>query len=101
MDPLRKVGAEMDEKLMGAISEFITRRMDDLSTDASEAVTDAVTAAGEQMDRLAATLTPEQVSPFHELENALSLQTGEETRYYYRAGFCDAVKFLLEWSCAD
>jgi len=34
MDPLRKVGAEMDEKLMGAISEFITRRMDDLSTDA-------------------------------------------------------------------
>lgn len=101
MNPLRKVGAEMDEKLMGAISEFITQRMDDLGADAPGTVTDAITKASGRMDRLAETLTPEQAPLFRELEDALSLQTGEETRYYYRAGFYDAVRFLLEWSGAD
>ena len=32
-----------------------------------------------------------------EFENALSLQSGEEMRYYYKSGFNDAIHFLIEW----
>jgi len=39
-----------------------------------------------------------QFSLWRELEDALSRQTGEEMRYYYRAGFHDAVRFLLGWN---
>jgi len=91
----------MDEKLMRAISDFVTQRINDLGADAPKAVTDAVSEAEEQKERLAATLSKEQRPLLRELENALGVQTGEETRYYYRAGFYDAVKFLLEWSGAD
>ena len=31
------------------------------------------------------------------VENSLSLQTGEEMRYYYKSGFYDAIHFLLGW----
>ncbi len=91
----------MDEKLMAAIENLITQRMDDLGTDAPNAVTDAITGVGRCSDRLEEILTKEQLSPWRELEDALALQTGEETRYYYRAGFHDAIQFLLHWSdCA-
>ena len=91
----------MNEKLMNAISEFVTRRLNDLGADAPEAVTEAVTRAERCMDGLAETVTPEQAVLLRKLANALNLQAGEETRYYYRAGFYDAVKFLLEWSGTD
>ena len=91
----------MDEKLMRAISEFVTRRINDLGADAPAAVTDAVSDVEEQRERLSAVLSEEQQPFLRDLENALMLQSGEETRYYYRAGFYDAVKFLLEWSGAD
>jgi hypothetical protein len=91
----------MDEKLMRAISEFVTRRINDLGADAPAAVTDAVSEAEEQKERLAAALSEKQRPLLRAFENALGVQSGEETRYYYRAGFYDAVKFLLEWSGAD
>ncbi len=91
----------MDEKLMRAISGFITQRVNDLGADAPETVTDAITQAEDCMERLAAVLSPAQTLLLRELEDALGLQVGEETRYYYRAGFYDAVRFLLEWSDAD
>ena len=91
----------MDEKLMRAISEFVTQRVNDLGADAPGTVTEAITQVEDCMERLAATLTPAQAILFQQLEDALSLQTGEEMRYYYRAGFYDAIRFLLEWSDAD
>ena len=91
----------MDEKLMRVISEFVTQRLNDLGADAPGTVTEAITQVEDCMERLAATLTPAQAPLLRELEDALGLQAGEETRYYYRAGFYDAVRFLLEWSDAD
>lgn len=87
----------MDEKLRKAMDEFLTRRLGDLGTDSPEAVTAAVTNAGRCMERLAAALTEEQRGLWAELEDALALQTGEETRYYYKSGFEDAIRFLLGW----
>ena len=91
----------MDEKLMCAISEFVTQRVNDLGADAPETITDAITWVENCMERLAAMLPPSQTTLLRELEDALGLQAGEETRYYYKAGFYDAVRFLLEWSDAD
>ena len=88
----------MDETLMKAIEEFITQRMDDLGTDAPEAVIDAITGVGRCADRLEETLAAEQFPLWRELEDALALQIGEETHYYYRAGFHDAIHFLMNWS---
>ncbi len=87
----------MDEKLRKAMDDFLTRRLGDLGTDSPEAVTAAVTNAGRCMERLAAALTEEQRGLWAELEDALALQTGEETRYYYKSGFEDAIRFLLGW----
>lgn len=91
----------MDEKLMRAISEFVTQRVNDLGADAPETITDAITRVEGCMERLAAVLSSEQSALLRELEDALGLQAGEETRYYYKTGFYDAVRFLLEWSRAD
>lgn len=88
----------MDEKLMKAMEEFITQRIDDLGTDAPDSVTDAIKGVGRCSDRLEEALTEEQLPPWRELEDALALQAGEEMYYYYRAGFRDAIRFLLQWS---
>ena len=91
----------MDEKLMRAISEFITQRVNDLGADAPEVVAEAIALADGCAKRLAATISSAQSPLLRELEDALGLQAGVETRYYYRAGFYDAVRFLLEWSDVD
>ncbi len=91
----------MNSKLTEAIEDFITQRMDDHGTNAPEEVSEAITQVGACLSRLEKRLTKTQRPLFQQLENALMLQVGEEMRYYYRAGFCDAVKFMLEWSGTD
>jgi hypothetical protein len=88
----------MDEKQMRAMSDFITQRVNDLGTDAPEAVSDAIIVVEERKERLAATLTSEQGTLLRKLENAIHLLAGEEVRYYYRSGFHDAVRFLMGWN---
>ena len=87
----------MDEKLRKAMDEFMTRRLGDLGTDSPETVTAAITQASRCMERLAGALTEEQRKLWTDLEDALALQIGEETRYYYKSGFEDAINFLLGW----
>lgn len=87
----------MNEKLKKAMDEFITERLGDLGTDSPDPVTEAITDVSRRSERLAATLTEKQRELWTELENALSLQVGEETRYYYKSGFEDAIHFLLGW----
>ena len=91
----------MDNKLKAAMEEFITGRVNDLGADAPETVTDAVSEAEEQKERLAAALTEEQRPLLRAFENALGVQSGEETRHCYRAGFGDAIRFLMEWHRAQ
>ncbi len=87
----------MNEKLYRAIEDFITQRMDDLGTDAPAYVEQAITEVEHHMKSLEKTLLESQFPLWRELEDALSRQTGEEMRYYYRAGFHDAIGFLLGW----
>ena len=47
----------MDNKLKAAMEEFITQRINDLGADAPAAVTDAVSEAEEQKERLVAALS--------------------------------------------
>ena len=54
-----------------------------------------------EAERLVAALSEEQRPLLRALENAFSVQSGEETRYYYRAGFGDAIQFLREWHRAQ
>ena len=49
------------------------------------------------MERLAGALTEDQRELWTDMEDALALQIGEETRYYYKSGFEDAINFLLGW----
>ena len=84
----------MDEKLTSAIEDFITARVNDYGADAPDEVTDAIRNVMKIADALVATLTPEQRALWLKLENALSLQTGEENRYYYKAGLSDALRLL-------
>lgn len=91
----------MDEKQMRAMSNFAIQRVNDLGTDAPVEVTEAIAEVEKRIQRLADVLTPEQAPLLRELENALSLQVGEEVRYYYRSGFHDAVRFLVDWSSVD
>jgi hypothetical protein len=87
----------VDEKLRKAMDEFMTRRLGDLGTDSPEMVTAAITQASRCMERLAGALAEEQRKLWTDLEDALALQIGEETRYYYKSGFEDAINFLLGW----
>jgi hypothetical protein len=91
----------MGSSLLRAIEEFITNRMDDHGTEAPGEIADAITNAGHCQDKLRESLSREQEKLFWEMEDALSLQTGEETRYYYLAGFCDAVRILLKLNDGD
>lgn len=87
----------MDERLRAAMDEFITGRLGDLGMASPDPVTEAITDVSRRSERLAAALTEEQRKLWVELEDALSLQVGEETRYYYKSGFEDAIHFLLGW----
>ena len=71
----------MDERLMQAISDFITQRVNDHGADAPDAVTEAITEMKEQKERLVSTMTMDQAPHFRKLENALNRQAGEEVRY--------------------
>ena len=87
----------MDKNLQKAMTEFITQRLGDLGTDAPPPVTDAITHVDRCSKQLAAVLTEEQHELWIALENALSIQVGEETRFYYQSGFNDALHFLMGW----
>ena len=86
----------MDDMLLEEIEVFITKRLNDLEH-VPDSVTEAVSYSGECADRLSFTFTQEQAKFWHELEDALSLQAGEEAVFYYKAGFHDAIQFLLGW----
>ena len=86
----------MDEKLRQAIEIFILGRINDLGMDAPEDLTEALTNVTRCLERLEGALTPEQLPLLRALENALNEQVGEETLYYYKSGFYDAIQFLLD-----
>jgi hypothetical protein len=49
------------------------------------------------VERLRETLTEDQKLLLRDCENAYRVADGETERFYYRAGFGDAIKFLLRF----
>ena len=86
-----------DEELKKAIDEFVQKRINSCSVHESEAVEEAYDNLYESVESLRDSLSPEQEELLTDCENAYSVMEGEIMNCYYRAGFSDAVKFLLSW----
>lgn len=87
----------MDEKLQAAMDNFLQQRMTDCAMRDNESLQNAYQHFEHCLDDLKAALSPEQAAALVALENAFSLVDGETQNCYYRAGFSDAVVFLLGW----
>lgn len=86
-----------DEKLQKAIDQFVLERINACGQMENQAVADAYVLFSEKADELKQSLSLSQKTLFIDCENAFALLDGEIMQCYYRAGFSDAVDFLLEW----
>lgn len=86
-----------DEKLQKAIDQFVLERINACGRMESQAVANAYAHFSEEVKKLKQSLSPSQKSQFIDCENAFALLDGEIMQCYYRAGFSDAVIFLLGW----
>jgi len=84
----------MDERFEKAMEEFITGRINDWGYASSKEVSEAAEQAERQEKKLMDSLSEEQQRLWNAYESARSVLLGEETRFYYRAGFGDALRFL-------
>ncbi len=85
----------MDEKLQAAMDNFLQQRMTDCAMRDNEGLQSAYQHFESCLGVLKESLSPEQAAALVALENAFSLVDGETQNCYYRAGFSDAVVFLL------
>ena len=87
----------MDCSLHKATEDFISRRINDHGMNEKDAVTEAYKSFRDDALRLKETLTGEQAALFKACEDTYALADGETCHYYYKAGFGDALRFLLGW----
>jgi len=84
----------MSERFEKAMEDFITGRINDWGYVSSKAISEAMEQAEEQEKKLKDSFSEEQQKLWNAYESARSVLSGEETRFYYRAGFGDALRFL-------
>jgi len=84
----------MDERFEKAMEDFITGRINDWGYVSSKSVTEAEEQAEEQAAKLKDYFSEEQQRLWNAYESAHSVLLGEQTRFYNRAGFGDALRFL-------
>ena len=85
----------MDENLRAATEEFITQRVNHYGKNETEAPNSAFMELRACADRLREALNDEQERLLRLCENAYRVADGETCRYYYKAGFQDAIRFLM------
>ena len=86
-----------NEQLTNAIEQFILQRINDCGSHKNESVQEAYQEFSACTKKLKEHLTPLQRPLFIDCENAYAVVDGETMHCYYRAGFSDAVLFLLGW----
>ncbi|MEG1726161.1 MAG: hypothetical protein RR313_12295 [Anaerovoracaceae bacterium] len=86
-----------DETMKKAMDDFIGQRINDCAMGENKELQEAYQQFEQALKTLKSTLTPKQEKLCIGVENAYSVVDGETTNCYYRAGFSDAVEFLLEW----
>ena len=84
----------VEETLTEAIEQLVLERINGYGECESAAVQAAFQRFDTVMNRLKATLSPEQSQLLIDCENAISEVDGETMNYYYRAGFADAVALM-------
>ncbi len=90
-----------DDTMQKAVDEFILQRINSYGRQKNAALQEAYAELGNCITKLKDTFSNEQNALFNECENAFCLIEGEIRQNYYRAGFSDAVIFLLGWRDKD
>lgn len=86
-----------NEAMKTAVDAFILERINDCGSRPNESLSDSIERLSVCADKLRNTLSAEQCILLTDCENAYSVTDGETMNCYYRAGFSDAVLFLLGW----
>lgn len=86
-----------NEAMKTAVNAFILERINDCGSRPNEALSDAIEQLSVCTAKLRNALSDEQRILLTDCENAYSVADGETMNCYYRAGFSDAVLFLLGW----
>ena len=87
----------MDEKMQAAMDSFLQQRMNDCAMRNNPSLQAAYGDFEKCFASLKKSASPEQANLLIDFENAFSIVDGETQNCYYRAGFSDAVVFLLGW----
>ena len=87
----------MDENLCRVTAEFITERVNYHGQQEPGNIGAAAEKLYATVEKLRQTLTDEQILTLRDCENFFAEVDGETMRYYFKAGFGDAVRFLLDW----
>jgi len=87
----------MVKTMYEATAEFITERVNYHGAHEPGIIGDAVTKMCDSVNQLRETLTEEQILTLRAVENHYADVDGETMRYYFKAGFDDAIQFLMDW----
>jgi hypothetical protein len=85
----------MDENLKRLTEEFVTQRVNHYGANETKEANSAYMEFRAAALRLRETLTAEQKKLLTACENAYRVADGESGRFYYKAGFEDALALLL------
>ena len=86
-----------NKEMRAAVEEFILQRINTCGAHESPGLQTAREQFKICIEKLNQTLSDQQNSLYRECENTYALVDGEAMQCYYRAGFADAVLFLLGW----
>ena len=86
-----------NKEMRAAVEEFILQRINTCGAHESPGLQTAREQFKICIEKLNQTLSDQQNSLYRECENTYALVDGETMQCYYRAGFADAVVFLLGW----
>jgi len=86
--------AKVDTDFMNDMEEFITQRINWHGQNESDAVSSAYMELRYCVERLSEALTEEQQLLLRECINTHQVTDGEMSRFYFKAGFRDALLFL-------
>jgi len=87
----------MDDKMYTATMEFVTERVNYHGENEPKGLWDDYEAFKLAVERLKETLTKEQLELFLDCETFYSAVDGGQMRFYFEAGFGDAVQFIMGW----
>lgn len=87
----------LNKEMRTAVEEFILQRINTCGAHESPGLQTAREQVHLCAEKLNQALSNQQEALYRECENAYALVDGETMQCYYRAGFADAVLFLLGW----